>query len=347
MGKVKEDDLYDFTRLRQGVLYFLQFQRVPHCVAMPQVLGCHASLVPYENRYVAEGGQLLSVPNIFRRPWHGTHDEFRRMVFARVVALQEAMNITPMEKEEAVAAAKASHAALKHSEGDDFTWLTDQLVGQSSLAVELDEKHLEIGEKFRKYISENKIPISNGKEGGSYASGCYQFYGGFTASSQASTSADVKADAMFWVRGPEDDVAMTKPPAEPCRGPLRLRREQVDQQTAEHVDQQTAGDVEGRTVAYFLQELALHRRTLASVSTYSDIRLRYVPKLSNGSEKDGDYADLWRLLYPLLKLYNDNHKGPPLPKEVRFLGFEHITNVTITVTGYEEFSVITHHVPEQ
>lgn len=326
MGKVKEADLKDVTRLRQGVLYILQFQRVPHCVAMPKVAGCHASLVPYENRYVVEGGQLLSVPNIYRRPWRGKHDEFRKMVFQRVLAVQDAMKITVAEKEEANEAAKATHKALKHSEGDDFTWLTDEMVGQSCLVIELDEKHLEMGEKFRKYISQNKIPLSNGKEGGSYTSGCYQFYGGFTTSSQASTSAASPADAMFWVRGPEGDVAMTTPPAvpwpaEPCYGPLRL---------TQHFASET------RVADCFVQELAQHRQTLASVLTPADIRLRYVPKLLEGSERDGDHAELWRLLHPLLELYNATHKGPPLPNAVRFLGFEHITNVTITVTGCKD-----------
>ena len=90
---------------------------------------------------------------------------------------------------------------------------------------------------------------------------------------------------------------------------------------------------EKHIIEHFVACLAKERDNLASVMQYADVRLRYVPKLTNGSEADAEHAELWRLLHPLLKLYDDNHHGPPVPAPVRFMGFLHITNVTITVSG--------------
>ena len=77
---------------------------------------------------------------------------------------------------------------------------------------------------------------------------------------QAGCKAKVKPEGMFWVRGADVDTAMKK-----------MGKLSVDD--PEHDD---------KLIDRFVASLS--KESLASIKTYADIRLRYTPRLNNGSD---------------------------------------------------------------
>ena len=71
---------------------------------------------------------------------------------------------------------------------------------------------------------------------------------------------------------------------------------------------------------------------LASVSCFEDIRLRFMPKEKKDSDPQGVNKELFEMVTPILQFYDSLHRGPPVPKAVRYLDLQHVTTLTITVS---------------
>ena len=85
---------------------------------------------------------------------------------------------------------------------------------------------------------------------------------------------------MFYVRGPKEDIPMVIP---------------WEEATEEEI------------VETFISNLSLE--DLFCIKAVSDIRLRLTPKLTSGSECDGDNKVFWEIAMPILQNWDANYAG--------------------------------------